>query len=66
MPPEPVVPQLQRYLDCRLALGLTRYGTPLAPGNGRDFLIDAFEEAVDMACYLAQGLIERDGHLPSK
>jgi hypothetical protein len=32
--------------------------------NGRDALLDAFEEAVDLATYLAQVIIERDGRLP--
>lgn len=31
--------------------------------HGRDALRDAFEEAVDLATYLAQVLIERDGRL---
>lgn len=45
----------------RKAFGLAKYGTPLQPGNGRDALRDAFEEALDLCCYLAQALAERDG-----
>lgn len=56
--------QLQEYLKVRMEFGVRRYGTPLLAWNGRDFLLDAFEEAVDLALYLAQGLIERDGALP--
>lgn len=36
----------------RKALGITKYGTPLQAGGGRDHLRDAYEEALDLACYL--------------
>ena len=42
-------------------LGRQRYGTPLQPDNGRDMLKDAYEEALDLACYLRGALYERDG-----
>lgn len=45
----------------RERLGKRRYGTALYPHNGRDALLDAYEEALDLACYLKQALIERDG-----
>lgn len=44
----------------RKRIGIQRYGTPLQPHNGRDALRDAYEEAVDLACYLKQALMERD------
>lgn len=44
----------------RDALGRSRYGTKLQPGNGRDALRDAYEEALDLAVYLKQALLERD------
>jgi hypothetical protein len=28
--------------------------------NGRDALLDAYEEALDLACYLKQAILERD------
>lgn len=62
----PVVDQLQDYLDARKALGIERYGVPLQAHNGRDALVDAFEEAVDLCVYLGQVLIERDGALPDQ
>lgn len=55
---------LVAYIDRRKAVGIERYGTALQPHNGRDALRDAFEEAVDLAVYLAQVIIERDGRLP--
>lgn len=46
----------------RLEKGLATYkGIPLQPHNGRDALLDAYEEALDLACYLRQALFERDG-----
>ena len=38
-----------------------RYGTALQPHNGRDALLDAYEEALDLAMYLKQAIVERDG-----
>lgn len=40
--------------------GARRYGTPLQPFNGRDALVDAYQEALDLAVYLRQALFERD------
>ena len=44
----------------RKELGVRRYGTALQPFNGRDALQDAYEEALDLAIYLKQAIIERD------
>ena len=44
----------------RKAEGLAEYGTLLQAGNGRDSLLDAYEECLDMACYLRQALDERE------
>lgn len=45
----------------RREVGIERYGTPLQPHNGRDALRDAYEEALDLTCYLRQIIMERDG-----
>lgn len=45
----------------RDAVGRERYGTPLQPHNGRDALVDAYQEALDLAVYLRQAIAERDG-----
>ncbi|MGH3630928.1 MAG: hypothetical protein ACRDRL_26225 [Sciscionella sp.] len=62
--PRPGVPSVQAAvradLEARERLGVERYGTPLQPHNGRDGLTDAYEEALDLTCYLRQVLIERD------
>ena len=49
--------------DMRLRnnLGRERYGTPLQPFNGRDALMDAYEESLDLCVYLRQVIYERDG-----
>jgi hypothetical protein len=39
--------------------GILVYGQALQPHNGRDALQDAYEEALDLACYLKQALLER-------
>ena len=45
----------------RDAEGRRKYGVPLQPGNGRDPLVDAYQEALDLAVYLRQAIAERDG-----
>lgn len=39
--------------------GVSTYGKPLAPNNGRDSLTDAMEECADMLCYLLNEIAER-------
>lgn len=38
--------------------GIREYGTPLQPHNGRDALIDAYQETLDLAVYLRQQMAE--------
>lgn len=40
-------------------VGRARYGTPLRAGNGRDALVDAYQEALDLVVYLRQAIEER-------
>ena len=40
-------------------VGIKRYGTRLQPHNGRDALIDAYQEALDLVVYLRQAIYER-------
>lgn len=44
----------------RHRVGMERYGTPLQPFNGRDALVDAYQEALDLVVYLRQAIAERD------
>lgn len=41
--------------------GLEKYGVRLQAHNGRDVLLDAYQEALDLAVYLRQAIYERDG-----
>lgn len=41
-------------------LGENRYGTRLQAFNGRDPLIDAYQEALDLVVYLKQAIVERE------
>lgn len=47
-------------IEARRLVGIERYGTALQPHNGRDALRDAYEEALDLAMYLKQAMVERD------
>lgn len=43
----------------RKRIGIERYGTPLQAHNGRDALVDAYQEALDLTMYLRQAIEER-------
>ena len=46
-------------MNDRIALGVERYGTKLQTHNGRDALVDAYQEALDLVMYLRQEIEER-------
>ncbi len=46
-------------MQARDAMGARRYGTPLRTDNGRDALVDAYQQALDLVVYLRQALAER-------
>lgn len=48
-------------MKARDQFGADRYGTHLQPHNGRDALMDAYQEALDLVVYLRQVIYERDG-----
>jgi hypothetical protein len=64
--PQPNQPAIQDLviadIEKRKQLGLARYGTLLKPFNGRDALVDAYEEALDLCMYLKQRLVEEAGN----
>lgn len=65
--PEPgktvVLYEVLRALVERAEAGKLKYGTYLETNNGRDALMDAFQESLDLCMYLAQAILERDGKL---
>lgn len=52
---------VMKDIDVRREFGMAKYGTPLQAFNGRDALWDAYQEALDLTCYLRQLIEERDG-----
>jgi hypothetical protein len=48
-------------LVCRAEAGNLKYGTYLETFNGRDPLMDAYQEALDLCMYLRQAIEERQG-----
>lgn len=48
-------------MSARDDFGHDKYGTRLRAGNGRDAMKDAYQEALDLCCYLRQSIYERDG-----
>lgn len=42
----------------RRRLGISRYGVALQPHNGRNALLDLYEELIDAAMYCKQRLVE--------
>lgn len=45
-------------LNTRREGGIKKYGNELESGNGRDALVDAYQEATDLALYLRQRVME--------
>ena len=41
-------------------IGVQKYGTPLQPFNGRNSLVDAYEEVLDLAVYLKNAIVETE------
>jgi hypothetical protein len=58
---EIVLSHVIKDLTSRAEFGFNKYGTYLKTNNGRDALIDAYQEALDLTMYLKQAILERDG-----
>lgn len=48
-------------IEARKQLGIRKYGTALQSGNGRNMLLDAYEEALDLCIYL-RGVLDEVEH----
>ena len=46
-------------MKARDSFGRRKYGTPLQSNNGRNALIDAYQECLDLAVYLRQAIEEQ-------
>lgn len=51
-------------LEARKKVGIERYGTILQPHNGRDTLMDLYQELLDACNYVRQVIYERDNPQP--
>jgi hypothetical protein len=60
-----VLPEVITDLQARAAFGVKKYGTTLQTRNGRDPLMDAYQESLDQTMYLKQALLERDNPAPT-
>jgi hypothetical protein len=65
-PPPIARPELPSIHDLVIAdltgrkdYGYRKYGTPITARNGRDPLMDAYEESLDLCTYLRQAIEER-------
>lgn len=56
---QPVWDAVIADMRARDGFGRAKYGTPLQAGNGRDALVDAYQEALDLVVYLKQAILER-------
>lgn len=55
-----VWPMVVKDMQDRDHLGKVKYGIPLRVHNGRDALVDAYQEVLDLSVYLRQEIEERE------
>lgn len=55
----PLVDRIGADFAARTQQGIATYGEPLRAHNGRHALVDAYQEALDLAQYLRQWLAEQ-------
>lgn len=56
---ESVVDLVIADMEARRQFGLRKYGTELMTHNGRDPLLDAYQESLDLCMYIRQAIAER-------
>lgn len=56
-----IAPLVVADLQARVSAGEKKYGERLRAHNGRDALLDAYQEALDLAMYLRQAIYEETG-----
>jgi hypothetical protein len=50
--------EVEEDVRSRLEFGLRKYGKPLRAHNGRNPLLDAYQESLDQVVYLIQAMVE--------
>lgn len=62
--PQPATGDIQKLviedIEARREFGIKKYGTPLQAFNGRDALMDLYQELLDAVCYVRQLIEEQD------
>jgi len=58
-----VLPYVLQDVKDRGEFGKGKYGVYLETFNGRDALIDAYQEAIDLVMYLRQLILERENEV---
>lgn len=56
---EPVFDEVIADMEARKAYGIHTYGEPLRTFNGRRMLVDAYQEAIDLALFVKGEIMER-------
>lgn len=56
-----IIDLVKQDLSSRAEQGLKTYGVPLRPFNGRNSLLDAYHEILDLTNYIRQKIYEEDG-----
>ena len=55
-----ITEKVKRDLDARKEMGLYAYGEELRPFNGRDPMVDMYQEQLDALLYMRQQIFEQD------
>ncbi len=55
-----IIELVKQDLIDRSEMGKLKYGEKLKPFNGRNALVDAYQEALDLCMYLRQAIYEGD------
>ena len=61
-----VLSEVLKDLCARADMGFKKYGTMLRTNNGRDALLDAYQERLDELMYFKQALMEREQSLEER
>ncbi len=56
-------PLVLEDIKSRVKVGESKYGTVLQSENGRDALMDAYQEAIDLVLYLRQAIAENENQI---
>ena len=61
-----IIQLVKQDLSDRSEVGKLKYGEKLKPFNGRNALVDAYQEALDLCMYLRQRIYEEEYELAKR